>query len=578
MTAVPAAGVGTHHAIQTFELTKQFPSGRALGRLLPGRALGPPVLDRVSLQIDSGELFGLLGPNGAGKTTLIKTLSTLIKPTSGTAWIYGAGLEQEAAVKSRIGLVTTDERSFYWRLTGRENLEFFAALQNTAAATISERISRLLDLVGREGVADKEFRKYSSGMRQRLAIARALIHQPRILFLDEPTQGLDPPAIRSLYSLLRERLRGEHQITVLLTTHRLSEAEQLCDRMAILHQGRIRAVGTLEELRDWARATSGLPAAGKLSLDDVFDCLIARSPLESDHLMIPSRPVNRTTRERGENLDPDFRPPSFLRIASAFLKRDFRSEISYRFSFLLQIASILLNIGIFYFISRLIGSAALPFLAEFQGNYFAFVLIGIAFARYFGVGLSSFARSLRKAQTTGTLEAMLATPTPLAAIVLSSSIWNYLLTTIEVVLFLAIGFLLDRQVLAHSNFLAAILVMVLTIFIFSSLGIMAASFIMVLKRGDPVTWIFNALSTFLGGVYYPISVLPQWLQFFAYLVPVTYGLNAMRKALLQGASISQLLPELAALFLFSAVLLPSGLLAFELAVGRAREDGSLTHY
>jgi ABC-2 type transport system permease protein len=194
------------------------------------------------------------------------------------------------------------------------------------------------------------------------------------------------------------------------------------------------------------------------------------------------------------------------------------------------------------------------------------------------VGLSSFSSSLRQAQTTGTLEAMLTTPTALSTIILSSSLWSYLLTTLRVLIYLLIGGAFLKVDLGGGNYPGALIVLILTIVSFSSLGILAASFIMVLKRGDPITWLFNATSSFLGGIYYPVTILPGWLQFFSYLLPVTYALRGMRLALLQGASTGAILPDILVLAIFSVLLMPASLLAFRFAVKRAKVDGSLSQY
>jgi ABC-2 type transport system ATP-binding protein len=206
-------------------------------------------VDKVNLTVEQGELFGLLGPNGAGKTTLIKLLCTLIVPTAGTARINGYDLWQETAIKASIGLVTGDERSFYWRLSGRQNLEFFAALHGFSPDPARRRVQEVLDLVELAEVADEQFQTYSTGMRQRLSIARGLLHVPQLLFLDELTKSLDPMATRHMHDLIKNRLVGQEGVTVFLATHRLEEAEQLCHRVAIMDQGRIRACGTIPELR-----------------------------------------------------------------------------------------------------------------------------------------------------------------------------------------------------------------------------------------------------------------------------------------------------------------------------------------
>lgn len=238
-------------AIETFDLTKRFPRGGRLQAFIRRRPAPAPVIavDHVTLTIERGELFGLLGPNGAGKTTLVKLLCTLIVPTSGTARVDGYDLSHETAIKARVGLVSGDERSFYWRLTGRQNLLFFAALHGLEGQPARRRVDEVLERVELQEVADQPFQTYSTGMRQRLAIARGLLNHPRILFMDEPTRSLDPTATAHLHRFIRDDLVRGQGVTVFLTTHRLSEAERLCDRVAVMDHGRIRACGTIAELR-----------------------------------------------------------------------------------------------------------------------------------------------------------------------------------------------------------------------------------------------------------------------------------------------------------------------------------------
>ncbi|MFZ2487206.1 MAG: ABC transporter permease [Anaerolineae bacterium] len=266
-----------------------------------------------------------------------------------------------------------------------------------------------------------------------------------------------------------------------------------------------------------------------------------------------------------------------MQRALAFLRRDLRLQMSYRFAFVLQIFGIFFSMFVFYFFSKLVGPSASPYLAQYGGDYFAFVLVGLAFSGYFGVGLQSFAGTIREAQTTGTLEAMLLTPTRLRTIVLSSGIYDYGFVTFQVLLYLVVGALLFG-IHIRGNLLAALVILVLTIVAMTALGIMAASFIMVLKRGDPVTWFFNSLSLFLGGVYYPVSLLPTWLQKLSWLLPITYSLDGMRRALLTDASFVELLPNIVALLIFSVLLVPISLYIFRRAVNRAKMDGSLAHF
>ncbi len=266
------------------------------------------------------------------------------------------------------------------------------------------------------------------------------------------------------------------------------------------------------------------------------------------------------------------------RLLRAFLVRDFFTETSYRLSFLVSIGGIFFSAFIFFFLSELVGDSAQDALAAYGGDYFAFVLIGVAFGSYFGVGLTGFARALRQAQTTGTLEAMLMTPTPVSLIIVGSAVWSYLFTTFRVLVYLSIGTLLLGVSLGGANYAAAIVTLLLSILSFASIGIITAGVIMVIKRGDPITGLLGNLANLIGGVFYPIEILPGWLQAIAKLLPITYALRAMRLSLIGGASWAELAPDLLALVIFCLLLFPLSLIIFRFAVNRARADGSLTHY
>jgi len=209
---------------------------------------GVQAVDNVTLEIKKGELFGLLGPNGAGKSTLIKMLTTMLRPSSGTASIFGHDIIQEMdAVRSRIGVVFQDA-TLDGKLTGRENLEFHAQLYNIGRDIRHKRIDEVLELVDLCDKADVMVEKYSGGMQRRLAIARGLINHPQVLFLDEPTLGLDAQTRRHIWAYIRE-LNMSEGMTILLTTHYMEEADQLCERVAIIDHGKIVAVDTPQELK-----------------------------------------------------------------------------------------------------------------------------------------------------------------------------------------------------------------------------------------------------------------------------------------------------------------------------------------
>jgi len=205
-------------------------------------------VDGVSLEIPEGEVFGLLGPNGAGKTTLISMLSTLVKPTSGTAVVAGRDINREPLeVRRNIGIVF-QEPSVDDLLTGRENLYLHSMLYGVPRAEIPGRIERMLEMVKLTDRANSLVKTYSGGMRRRLEIARGLIHKPRILFLDEPTLGLDPASRKAVWSHIRE-LRATHNTTIILTTHYMEEADSLADRIGIINRGKIIELGTPDELK-----------------------------------------------------------------------------------------------------------------------------------------------------------------------------------------------------------------------------------------------------------------------------------------------------------------------------------------
>lgn len=222
-------------AIETVDLTKRFGSLTAV--------------DRVSIDVDQGEVFGLLGPNGAGKSTIISMLCTILRPTSGTALVNGYDVVRDPSrVRKSIGIVFQDP-SIDDRLTGRENLEMHADLYGVPESEEKSQIERVLELVELSDRSNDIVRTYSSGMRRRLEIARSLVHTPKVLFLDEPTIGLDPQSRDHIWSYVRELLKHE-ALTIILTTHYMEEADRLCNRVAIIDHGRIVALDSPESLKE----------------------------------------------------------------------------------------------------------------------------------------------------------------------------------------------------------------------------------------------------------------------------------------------------------------------------------------
>jgi ABC-2 type transport system ATP-binding protein len=228
-------------------LTKSFALRKSWSQTLlrPRQREMARVVDSIELSVADGECFGILGPNGAGKTTLFKILATLIRADHGTATIGGHDVSVDpAGVRRLLSPVIPEERSLNWRLSGYENLRFFAAIYRIRPNERERRVRDLLEVVGLGDTGTKMVAQYSSGMRQRLLIARALIPRPRMLLLDEPTRSLDPVATRKFHEFIRSEIIGAQGCTVLIATHSPEEALSLCDRIGIMDRGKLLAVGS----------------------------------------------------------------------------------------------------------------------------------------------------------------------------------------------------------------------------------------------------------------------------------------------------------------------------------------------
>lgn len=263
-----------------------------------------------------------------------------------------------------------------------------------------------------------------------------------------------------------------------------------------------------------------------------------------------------------------------LRVCQAYLVRDVLMTTSYRLAFVMQIASLGMSVFSLYFLSRLVG---LHESIAVYGGYFPYSVVGLAVVGFFMTGFRSFSAALRNEQTMGTLEAMLMTPARISHIIIATSIWKFfwsLLTAVftigAAVLFFDISF--------SGNYAASLVLLVLTTITFSCLGILSASFIMVFKRGDPFGFFAGSLSFLLGGVAYPVEVLPGWLQKISQLLPITHGLRGIRDVLLAGQTFSDVVPQILILLVFVAIGVPVSLWVFRKSYNFARREGSLVHY
>ncbi len=267
-----------------------------------------------------------------------------------------------------------------------------------------------------------------------------------------------------------------------------------------------------------------------------------------------------------------------MRTAGAFIRRDFQIESSYKFNFVMGVIDSMVILVFFYFVDKLVADGRSQDLARYGGDYLSFVLIGLAFARYFQLTLKMFSESIRQAQVTGCLEAMLSSKTDALTIVLMSSLYGLISGAVQLVIILAAGALFEGVDLSQMNVPTTILIFAVSVLSFVAFGVLSASTILWLKKGDPFAWVLGGLGTMLGGAYFPITILPGWLQSVAFFIPITHALDALRLAMLRGASVEAVWQPLLILALMSAILLPASLFLFAALVRKGRREGTLMQY
>lgn len=262
----------------------------------------------------------------------------------------------------------------------------------------------------------------------------------------------------------------------------------------------------------------------------------------------------------------------------AYLRRDYLLASASRLAFLWQVASVVFAAPTLYFLGRLIQPGASPHLAAFGGDYFAFVILGVALLGFLSAGMGAAAGAVRHEQLVGTLETLLVTPTPLPTLGVGASLWAVLTATGQAVLYLLLGVRIFGMDVTGMNLLSVLVILLLAAAAYASLGIFSAAFVLFFKYPDPLTSIFAGVSAFLAGVFYPTSVLPPALQQVAQVVPLTHALRALRLAVLQGYGVTALRREILFLALFSAVAIPLAVGAFRVAIVHARRSGTLGAY
>ncbi|HDY87618.1 MAG TPA: ABC transporter permease [bacterium] len=263
---------------------------------------------------------------------------------------------------------------------------------------------------------------------------------------------------------------------------------------------------------------------------------------------------------------------------TAFLKKDFLVAISYRFAFVLQFISMLVYLLILYYIGQTFSGAISPHLERYGGDYFPYVLVGIAVTTFVTVGLGALAQEVRSAQVQGTLEALLCTPVSIYTVLIGNSLWAYMTAFVESIVILVVGFAFLGLKLPFINFFFTLLVLALTFFAFLSVGMLSAAFIMIFKRGNPIKFIFGTSSYFLGGVLFPVEVLPKPFQFISTILPITHAIKALRELLLVNVQFQEIIPLVINLIIFIVIMAPLSIFFFKYAVKRAKRDGSLIQF
>jgi ABC-2 type transport system permease protein len=269
---------------------------------------------------------------------------------------------------------------------------------------------------------------------------------------------------------------------------------------------------------------------------------------------------------------------SLLRKAGAFVIRDFRIESGYKMAFLMRIADSMVLLVLFYFLSQLITPSTSPGLKGHGYSYLSFALIGLAFSRYFDLTLRMFSESIRLAQVTGCFEAMMSSQTGCVSVALMSSLYGLISGGVQLLVILAAGVVGFGVDLTHVNLPATALVLILSLMIFTAFGVLSASAVVWLRKGDPITWLLGGFGTVVGGAYFPIDMMPTWMQKIALVNPITYCLNALRMTMLQGYSVVTIGKPLATLLGIVAIFLPASLGLFAAAVRKGRREGTLMQY
>ncbi len=538
-------------AVVVENLRKEFVRSDGRSRLR-GRRERVEALKGVSFEIARGECVAILGQNGSGKSTLVRLLSTLLLHDGGSAHVFGHDVFKDTRAVRRLVNRVSVEASFFKKMSSAENLSYAARFYGLTAGQTRDRIPEILDRVGFPSERRNEaMEDLSRGMQQKVALARALLTQPILLLLDEPTTGLDPRSKLEVQDFIRE-VRQVHDATILLCTHDLDEAETLADRIGILDGGRLIALAPADELK---AQYGGGDARGGVLLGDRQGL---RGRESRGGRLMPGAAA--TLRHELIGLSGVFERNVYL------VKRYFWWDVAF---FVWTVANTLTIVFIAEGIEATGGQIDV-------GRVTTILLVGAVVWAYLGIIFEILTETVAWERWEGTIEytfmAPLSRPIHLFGMGLFAIVYGIIRA---ILLFGVVALFFDIDV-GGANFLAALVVLLIASIPFIGIGMMTAVLPLISpEKGTQLGFIAQGILLVVSGVYYPVSVLPEWMQWLSTISPATYALDGMRDAILEGDGLTMMWDEIWPLIVIGFVSIPLGLEVFRRGERYAKQHGKL---
>ena len=564
----------------------------------------------VDLDVGAGQTVAVVGPNGAGKTTIFRILTGLTTPTTGTVRVLGLDADRQSLdVRRVVGFMPAEDRSLFMRMTCLENLRFHARLQRIPRRELLSRCRAMLDEVGLAGRAKSSVFALSAGMRARLQLARALLHRPRLVILDEPTGAVDPVGAHELLELVQRMVR-EHNLAALISSHRLEEIEALGSNVVLLDKGRIRYQGNLDGLRArWQRpfvelvmpsttlavkapwlCVTAEPMLSFMASGWSATCHLVRRPetlcgrlarLRSSwsmsgrprHLCATSSPRSTQargwrSRRSGEHEQSRSRTKRVGR-GCRVLPAGRGGRLSYPMSLGFRFLAPVVSIALYYFQAQFLG----------RPESYSATIVGVSVALALQMALTGFGNRLQSVQDRGNFEPILIEPVPWFVVPMTMNVWLSLTGVVTMGFMLTAGVLLGADINA-SGLPAFAMILFLGILACNGIGVLSASLLVLAKKSNAILGLYGLAASLLGGALFSIEVLPDWLRPFSYLVPHSYVISASRDMLVPGGvgAGMPLSTAIIGLVCFNLLIFPVGMYTFSRALEYARRTGLIGGY